>query len=63
MSTFTHSENQWRHEEMKTDRDDMFRAEDSEFLKAVAEDLPITCTIAESRKSLQAAAAGLCCKP
>ncbi|MEI8083424.1 MAG: Gfo/Idh/MocA family oxidoreductase [Actinomycetes bacterium] len=43
----------WGHEELVTDRDDMFRAEDREFLRAVAEDLPIRCTIAEARKSVE----------
>ena len=36
----------WEQEELTTDRDDMFRAEDREFLEAVAEDQPISCTIA-----------------
>jgi hypothetical protein len=31
----------------------MFRAEDREFLQAVAEGRPITCTIAEGRKSVE----------
>jgi predicted dehydrogenase len=43
----------WQHEELETDRDDMFRTEDREFLQAVAEDKPIHCTIAEARKSLE----------
>jgi hypothetical protein len=32
----------------------MFRAEDREFLEAVAEDKPIRCTVAEGRKSVEA---------
>jgi predicted dehydrogenase len=44
---------QWQVEELTTDRDDMFRAEDREFLEAVADDKPIRCTIAEGRKSLE----------
>jgi hypothetical protein len=44
----------WKVEEMTTDRDDMFRAEDREFLEAVAEDKPIRCTVAEGRKSVEA---------
>ena len=44
---------QWATEELTTDRDDMFRAEDREFLEAVADDKPIRCTIAEGRKSLE----------
>ena len=43
----------WQHEELITERNDMFRAEDREFLQAVAEDRPITCTIAEARKSVE----------
>jgi predicted dehydrogenase len=43
----------WEHEELVTDRDDMFRAEDREFLQAVAEDLPVCCTVAEARKSVE----------
>jgi|WetSurMetagenome_2_1015567.scaffolds.fasta_scaffold12509_2 predicted dehydrogenase len=43
----------WEHEDLVTDRDDMFRAEDREFLQAVADDLPIRCTIAEARKSVE----------
>ena len=45
---------QWKIEELTTDRDDMFRAEDREFLEAVADDKPIRCTVAEGRKSLEA---------
>ena len=47
----------WEHEEITTERDDMFRAEDREFLEAVAEDQPILCTIEEGLKSLRVAAA------
>ena len=43
----------WQIEEIATDRDDMFAAEDREFLQAVAENKPIACTIAEARKSLE----------
>jgi predicted dehydrogenase len=45
----------WEHEEITTERDDMFRAEDREFLEAVAEDQPILCTIEEGLKSLRVA--------
>ena len=44
----------WQHEQINTERDDMFRAEDAEFLRCVAENLPIKCTIEESLKSLKA---------
>jgi predicted dehydrogenase len=43
----------WETEELATDRDDMFRAEDREFLEAVADDKPIVCTVAEARRSLE----------
>jgi UDP-N-acetylglucosamine 3-dehydrogenase len=43
----------WEHEELVTERDDMFRAEDREFLQAVADDLPVRCTVAEARKSVE----------
>jgi predicted dehydrogenase len=43
----------WAVEKLATERDDMFRDEDGEFLRAVAADLQIACTIAEGRKSLR----------
>ncbi len=43
----------WEQEELTTERDDMFRAEDREFLQAVAEDGPIRCTLEEARKSVE----------
>lgn len=45
----------WQQEELATDRDDMFRAEDAEFLTAVAENRPIIATIAEAKKSVEIA--------
>lgn len=42
----------WQHEELSTDRDDMFRAEDREFLECVAEGRPISCDIAEGLRSV-----------
>ena len=53
VSVYEASCKDWTREEMDTDRDDMFRAEDREFLEAVAGDRPITCTIAEGRRSLE----------
>src|SRR5690606_32917916 len=47
----------WQTEEMATDRDDMFRAEDREFLEAVAEDRPVRCGIEEARESVAVVAA------
>ena len=43
----------WSHEEMKTDRDDMFRAEDGAFLAAVATGGAVECGIAEAQKSVE----------
>ena len=53
VSTYEAAKGMWQHEEIVTDRDDMFRAEDREFLIAIAEDKPIRCTIAEARKSVE----------
>jgi predicted dehydrogenase len=53
VSVYEADKNHWEAEDMATDRDDMFRAEDQEFLQAVAEDLPIRCTLAEARKSVE----------
>jgi predicted dehydrogenase len=52
VSMYEASSKTWTHEEFPTDRDDMFRAEDQEFLQAVAEDKPIRYTAAEARKSV-----------
>lgn len=43
----------WSREEMTTDRDDMFRAEDRSFLEAVASGRPVECGIEEARKSVE----------
>ena len=43
----------WETEELTTDRDDMFRAEDREFLQIIAQDLPVQCTIEEGIKSVE----------
>ena len=53
VSTFQAERDAWQVEEMATERDDMFIAEDREFLQCVAEDRPIACTIAEARQSLE----------
>jgi predicted dehydrogenase len=52
VSTYEADADKWEHEELATERDDMFRAQDREFLQAVTEDSPIRCTVAEARKSL-----------
>jgi hypothetical protein len=59
VSIFEAARGEWQREELATDRDDMFRAEDREFLEAIAEDKPIQCPISEARKSLHAVVAGL----
>jgi predicted dehydrogenase len=53
VSVYESAQGKWQIEEMITDRDDMFIAEDREFLQAIAEDKPIACTVAEARKSLE----------
>lgn len=57
VSIYEAAAGEWQHTELETDRDDMFRAEDREFLEAVALNTPVTCTIAEARKSLEAVVA------
>jgi predicted dehydrogenase len=54
LSVFDAAVGKWEVEELTTERDDMFRAEDREFLEAVADEKPIRCTIAEGLKSLAA---------
>ena len=39
---------------MPTDRDDMFREEDREFLQAVATRQPVSCPISEARLAVEA---------
>jgi predicted dehydrogenase len=53
LSLFDAAKGDWEREELVTERDDMFRAEDKEFLQAVAEDRPIRCTLEEARKSVE----------
>ena len=58
VSLYEAKHGEWKVEELTTDRDDMFRAEDREFLEAVANDKPIRCTVAEGRKSVEAVCVG-----
>ncbi len=51
-----HQLGHWHHDEFATDRDDMFRAEDREFLEAAASGRPVACGLAEGRKSVDAVA-------
>lgn len=53
VSTYEVGQGKWEQEELITDRDDMFRAEDREFLQCVAENRPVPCDIAEGRKSVE----------
>jgi predicted dehydrogenase len=53
VSVYNAKQKSWRHETCPTTRDDMFRAEDSEFLQAVADDLPIVCNIDEGFRSIE----------
>jgi len=57
ISLYEAARGSWNVEELTTDRDDMFRAEDREFLEAVAYDKPIRCSVAEGRKSVAAVCA------
>lgn len=52
LSIYTVESRAWSVETLATDRDDMFRDEDREFLQASASALPITCTLAQGAKSL-----------
>jgi predicted dehydrogenase len=49
----------WTAETLTTDRDDMFRAEDREFLEAIAFNLPVKCTLREGCGSLRAVLAAM----
>jgi len=53
VSTYEAAHGQWKIEELTTDRDDMFRAEDRDFLEAMTNNAPIQLTIAEGLRSLQ----------
>lgn len=53
VSVYEAARSTWKHQELVTNRDDMFQAEDREFLQAVAENKPIRCTIGEARKSVE----------
>jgi predicted dehydrogenase len=53
VSAFDRGTNHWETITCKTTRNDMFTAEDREFLQAVAEDRPVTCTVDEACKSQQ----------
>ena len=52
VSVYEAAKRAWSHEDIATQRDDMFRAEDREFLQAVAEEKPVHYGIAEARQSV-----------
>ena len=53
VSSFDATAREWQRNEFATDRDDMFRAEDRDFLESVWSDREIACNLAEAKKSLQ----------
>jgi predicted dehydrogenase len=62
VSVYEAARGTWEYEELVTERDDMFRAEDREFLGAVAGDKPIRNDIAEARKSVEVIAMARHCQ-
>lgn len=61
LSIYDIKESAWNRVVEKTERDDMFRDEDREFLQAVAEGKPVVCDIKEACKSLNVVAAARLC--
>ena len=59
VSIYEAARDAWSQEEMRMERDDMFRAEDREFLEAITTDGEIRCTLAEGRKSVEVLEAAL----
>jgi predicted dehydrogenase len=57
VSTYRSSKEGWERATMQTTRDDMFEAEDREFLKAITSDDPIVCDIREASRSVAVVAA------
>ena len=53
LSVYNIQSKRWESQTCNTRRDDMFIAEDMEFLRAIAEDQVISCDIGESLKSLK----------
>ena len=56
LSIYTRDTQKWEHETIFTQRDDMFAAEDQEFLQCIAYHEPVRCTIDEALQSLKAIA-------
>ncbi len=53
LSVFDMERKEWESLTEKTTRNDMFKAEDREFLLAITENIPIRCGISDARKSLE----------
>jgi predicted dehydrogenase len=51
VSVYEQSSGHWKQEELTTERDEMFRREDREFLQAVASGIPVSCPLSEAVKS------------
>jgi predicted dehydrogenase len=49
----------WTHTQLDTARDDMFRAEDREFLHCISANEPVRCSIAEGRRSVEVVATAM----
>lgn len=57
LAVYDRTTRQWCRETIPTSRNDMFAAEDREFLDCVRTGTPVRCTVAEALKSLEAVAA------
>ena len=53
VSVYEADKGAWEHQALATQRDDMFLAEDRDFLCAVANNRPVSCTISEGLKSVE----------
>lgn len=51
VSVYEQSSGHWKQEDLATERDEMFRREDREFLQAVASGTPVSCPLSEAVKS------------
>jgi len=51
VSVYEQSSGHWKHNELATERDEMFRREDREFLRAVVSSTPVSCPLSEAVKS------------
>jgi predicted dehydrogenase len=53
LSVYDAGSRSWEHQELRTDRDDMFRAEDGEFLEAIDSGGPSPLDIREARRAIE----------